>query len=235
MTAWARLVVAVVKRFALSGGVGLVLLMLTSTAEAFTVTITPASPRTVFLQIGAGTFAGGSTCNFYTPAVPSCYRGGGSPQANAQINTVSVTVPVASVGNGTAQSMTTDSTVTQSSYDGYVFCGANQLYIGSFYRTASAGTFAAATLRATAPANLIDATGDTLPFSQISWTSSGNGDTPPEVFPGGAFNGTGVAQTLGTVAANQWAEACWSFQYLNTLVAPGGTYIGRVIYTLTAP
>ena len=82
---------------------------------------------------------------------------------------------------------------------------------------------------------LIDATGDTLPFSQISWTSTGTGDAPPEAFPGGAFSGTGGAQTLGTVAANQWAESCWGFQYLNTRVAPGGTYTGRVIYTLTAP
>src|SRR3546814_19692534 len=44
-------------------------------------------------------------------------------------------------------------------------------------------------LTVTAPANLTNANGDTIPFSQISWTSSGNGDTGAQPFPAGTFRG----------------------------------------------
>ncbi len=53
---------------------------------------------------------------------------------------------------------------------------AGQLYIGGFYRTTGA-TGAAAQVTATVPAALTNAGGSTIPFSKISWTSSGNGDT----------------------------------------------------------
>jgi hypothetical protein len=190
-------------------------------AQAFTVAITPAAPKTIFLQIGVGSFTG-------------FYNSGGTPQNNATINKESVAVAATAVGNGTRQAMTTDSTQIHSFYDNYVFCTVpQQLYIGGFYRTTGAGT-GTANVTATVPVSLTDGAGDTIPFSQISWTSSGNADgTNPQPFPAGSFAGTTV--TVGSIAQNQWAESCWTFSYKNTVLPPAGTYTGRVIYTLTVP
>src|SRR5262249_43069671 len=91
-----------VKRFVGSLGARLACLaVLTSVegAQAFTVAISPAAPKTIFLQIGLGSFTG-------------LYSTGGTPQNNATINKESVAVAAAAVGNGTAQAMTTDSTQT---------------------------------------------------------------------------------------------------------------------------
>jgi len=189
-------------------------------AQAFTVAITPAAPKTIFLQIGVGSFTG-------------FYDAGGTPQNNATINKETVAVAAAAVGNGTAQAMTTDSTQTHSFYDNFVFCSVPaQLYIGGFYRTTGAGT-GTANVTATVPVSLTNGAGDTIPFSQISWTSAGNGDTGAQPFPAGSFTGTTV--TVGSIAQNQWAESCWTFSYKNTVLPPAGTYTGRVLYTLTVP
>ena len=189
-------------------------------AFAFTATITAASPRAIYLQVGVGSFTGGN------------YNAGGSPAANATVNIVSVTVPTNVIGNGVAQTMTTNSTASNSFYDGYAFCNApGQLYIGGFYRsTANTG---AATVTATSPANLVSAAGDTIPFSQIRWTSSGNGDTGTQPFPAGTF--VGGTQTIGSISRNQWAESCHTFVYENDNFVAAGTYTGRVTYTLSTP
>jgi hypothetical protein len=190
-------------------------------AEAFTATLNPASPLTIYLQVGVGSFTG-------------IYIQGGQPQNNATINTESVTVASAALGNGTAQAMTTNSTATQSFWDGFTYCSVpGQLYIGGFYRTTGANT-AAALVTATVPAVLTDAAGDTLPFSKIRWTSSGNGDTGAEPFPSASFNGGGV-QNVGSMSSNTWNESCWTFSYLNNSVPAAGTYTGVVLYTLSAP
>jgi hypothetical protein len=190
-------------------------------AQAFTVAISPAAPKTIFLQIGLGSFTG-------------LYSTGGTAQNNATINKETVAVAAAAVGNGTAQAMTTDSSQIHSFYDNYVFCSVPaQLYIGGFYRTTGAGA-GTANVTATVPVSLTDGAGDTIAFSQISWTSSGNGDgTNAQPFPAGSFTGTSVV--VGSIAQNQWAESCWTFSYKNTVLPPAGTYTGRVIYTLTVP
>ena len=199
-------------------------LSLLSTAlptSAFTVNISAASPRAIYLQVGVGSFAGGN------------YNAGGTPATNATVNTVSVTVPTNAVGSGVAQTMTTNSTASNSFYDGYAFCNAPaQLYIGGFYRTTgnNGGT---ATLTAASPANLASPAGDTIPFTQIRWTSSGNGDTGAQPFPAGTF--AGGTQTIGTITRNQWAESCHTFSYLNGNFVAAGTYTGRVTYTLSSP
>ena len=191
-----------------------------STAQAFTVNIAAANPRTIFLQVGVGSFSGGN------------YNAGGTPANNATVNVVSVTVPAASVGSGVAQAMTTNSTASQSPYDGFVFCNLpGQLYIGGFYRSTT--NTGAATVRATSPANLVNAGGQTIPFNQISWTSSGNGDTGAQPFPAGTF--VGGSQTIGSINRNQWAESCHTFSYANSSVVAAGTYTGRVTYTLSTP
>ena len=191
----------------------------TSPAGAFTVNITAANPRVIYLQVGVGSFNG-------------IYNSGGTPANNPTVNVVSVTVPAAQVGSGTAQTMTTNSTASISYYDNYVFCSAPaQLYVGGFYRSTS--NTGAASLRATSPTNLINTAGDRIPFTQISWTSSGNGDSGAQPFPAGTF--AGGTQTIGTIARNQWAESCHTFRYGNSGFVASGTYRGRVVYTLSAP
>jgi len=190
-------------------------------ADAFTVDISAASPRAIYLQVGIGSFTG-------------TYSGGGTPAVNPTVNVVSVAVPATQVGNTVAQAMTTNSTASNSFYDNFAFCSAPaQLYIGGFYRRTNNNAATAASLTASSPANLVNAAGDTIPFTQIQWTSSGNGDTGAQPFLAGAF--TGGTQTIGTISRNQWAESCHTFSYRNTLVVPAGTYTGRVTYTLTAP
>lgn len=198
-------------------------LLLPSTwpAAAFTIAIAPASPRTIYLQVGVGSFSG-------------FYATGGTPQDNTTINVVSITVPAAQVGSGVAQTMTSNSTASNSFYNNRLFCTTpNQVYIGGFYRRANAAAGAVATLRAAVPANLTNAGGNTIPFTQISWISSGIGDLGAQPFLAGTFApGT---QTIGTIARNQWAESCHTFSYANSSVVASGTYTGRVTYTLTAP
>jgi hypothetical protein len=111
-----------------------------------------------------------------------------------------------------------------------------QLYIGAYYQVplAPLGWPSTASVRATVPAALTDASGDTIPFSRISWTSSGIGDSGAEVFPAGTF-AAGTTQAVGTLSQNQWGESCWTFSYANTTVPPAGTYTGIVLYTLSDP
>lgn len=196
------------------------ILLTASPAHAFTINITAANPRTVYLQVGVGAFSAN-------------YNVGGTPQDNTTVNLVSVTVPAAQVGSGTAQTMTTNSTAGNSFYDGFAFCNSPaQLYIGGFYRSVAAG--GAATVRATVPTGLVNAGGNTIPFSQISWSSAGNGDgNAAQPFPAGTF-APGV-QAVGSIARNQWAESCHTFSYANTNVVASGTYTGRVTYTVATP
>ena len=194
---------------------------LTRPVAGYTVTLNPAAPLTVYLQVGAGSFT-------------ADYIDGGQPEKNATINTVSANLSAAVVGNGVAQTMTTDSTASQSYWDGYAFCSVpGQLYIGGFYRT-TGSTTAAARVTATVPAALTNGGGATLPFSQVQWASSGNGDSGAEPFPAGAFVNGGV-QSVGSMAGNTWNESCWTFSYRNTIVPAAGTFTGVVLYTLSAP
>ncbi|MHB8912629.1 MAG: hypothetical protein ACYC42_08285 [Lysobacter sp.] len=186
-------------------------------AQAFTVTISSGS-RAVYLRVGDGSISG------------STYQGGGTPSNDTTRNRVSVTVTAAEVGNATVKLMTGTGRVS-SDWDGYTFCKAGQVYIGGFYRGANNG--GTTSLTATAPATLSNGAGDTLAFSQISWTSSGNGDTGAQPIPAGNFAST--VQTLGAFPVNRWNESCHSFRYANSAVVAAGTYTGTVTYTLSTP
>ena len=183
-------------------------------AQAWSLSIASASRR-VFLHVGNGTING----------------------SNSTINLVQVTVPGAQVGNGVAQAMTTNSTQSRSLYgDNFTTCPtpASQIMVGASYRrTNAANGPASATLRVTSPANLVNATGDTIPFSQIGWTVSAAGSSVPGVIPAGSFNG--ATQTLTTIPANTYIENCHAFSYANSAVRAAGTYTGQVTYTLTSP
>jgi hypothetical protein len=177
--------------------------------------------RQLYLRVGDGAYTG-------------TYTGRGTPRNGGATNTVSAVVSAAAVGNGVAQAMTTNATQATSFYDGYAFCNLPaQVYIGGYNR---GPTFysTTATLTATAPTNLTNANGDTIPFSQIKWTSTGNGDgNATQPFPAGSF--TGGSQTVGSMQPNTWSESCHTFSYANTSFVPAGTYKGTVTYTLSAP
>lgn len=201
----------------LAAGIALVALISAQPAVAYSVTITSGS-RAIYLQVGEGAYA--------TP-----YANGGSPGNNGTINVVSVSVPAASIGTGTAQSMTSNSSVSLSPIDGFAFCNLPaEVYIGAWVRSGS-GSTSVATLTVTSPASLTSS-GDSIPFSQIGWVMSGSGDTVYE-FPNGNFNG--ATQTLGSIPANTWKEQCMTFSYANAAIPAAGAYTGRVTYTLSLP
>lgn len=187
-------------------------------AHAFTATITPGT-RGIYLQVGNGTFSG-------------TMIGGGTPGNNTTVNRVSVSVAAAAVGNGVDQSMPGNQSSGTSFYDGYAFCNVPaEIYIGGFFRKPGSG--GTAVLSSSSPVSLTNPGGDVIPFTQISWTSSGNGDTGAQPIPSGTFNGG--SQTLASFPANTWNESCHSFKYANDAVVASGTYVGRVTYTLSAP
>lgn len=184
--------------------------------SAYTITITSGS-RAIYLQVGAGGYTG-------------YYNSGGTPGNRATINVVSVSVPASVVGSGASQTMTSNSTVSQSPIDGFAFCNPpSQVYIGAWSRPGSGS--GVATLTVTTPTSLTSGT-NTVPFSQISWVMSGNGDSVFQ-FPNGTFSGG--TQTLATLPANTWKEQCMTFAYANTLIPAAGTYTGRATYTLSLP
>jgi hypothetical protein len=190
-------------------------------AHAWSLTITSGSRR-LFLHVGNGALSGTSgTLN-------------GTAGTSGAVNLVQVTVPVAQLGNGTDLAMTSNSTQSTSLYgDGNNTCPtpASQVMVGAGYRRNSGS--ANATLSVSSPANLTNAGGDTIPFTEISWTVSAPGSGVPNVIPAGTFNGG--TQTLATVAGNTYLENCHTFSYANNAVRAAGTYNGRVTYTLSSP
>lgn len=181
-----------------------------TSASAWVLTLTPGSKQ-LFLMVGVGSAAAN----------------------NATINLVSVTVPAASVGNGTSLPMTSNSTQSISPYDNYAVCNPPaQVYVGGSYRQPNSNAGGAtAALTVTTPANLTSG-GDTIPFSQISWTSSANGNTTANI-PAGMFNGGTLA--LANFARNTFVENCFTYRYANTVIAAAGTFTGRATFTLTTP
>lgn len=177
-------------------------------SEAWVLTITPGA-RTVYLGIG------NSTTN----------------AANATINLVSVSVPANVVGTGAAQAMTSNSAQANSPYDGYTVCvPPNQVYVGGYFREPST-TANVAALQVNTPANLTNGA-DTLPFTQISWTSTALGNPAADI-PAGAFNGATVF--LRNITSNTYVENCHTFSYANTNLVAAGVYNGRATYTMTSP
>lgn len=191
-------------------------LLASSPSHAFLVAITSGT-KSLFLQVGTGTMTGGT------------FQSGGTPGNNATVNTVSVTVPAASLGTG-PRGMTPNVIVTNSPWDNYAFCPyPAPVYVGGFYRAPSGGS---ATLAVTSPANLVSGA-DTLSFNTISWVSAGAGDATPTI-PSGTFV-AGTTQTLLSIARNFWFESCLTFTYANAAILPAGSYTQQVVYSLTAP
>ena len=193
-------------------------------AQAFVVGIKNGND-TLYLRVGNAPYSGS-------------FANGDEPPAGTRgpINTVSVAVSPAVVGNGTSQPMTSDATSGTSFYEGFAFCNApDEVYVGGFNRKSNNGNGNGGngTLSVAVTAPLTNAAGNTIPFSEISWTSSGNGDGPGQPFASGVF--TGGTQTIGTFPFNTWQESCHRFSYLNSTIVAAGTYTGRVTYTLSVP
>jgi hypothetical protein len=140
------------------------------------------------------------------------------------VNVVSVTVPFAQLGNGTPQAMTSNSTQSNSLQgDNYLTCPtpSTQLLIGASYQRRNNGDGpASATLRVSSPPSLTNASGDTIPISEVSWTVSAPGSGVPNVI---------------TVPANTYIENCHTFRFANTAVRAAGTYEATVTYTISSP
>lgn len=182
-------------------------------ALSWSLTLNQASRR-VYLHVGNGALAGNS----------------------GTINVVSVTVPAAQLGNGVPQAMTSNSTQTNSLQgDNYLTCPTlgTQTLIGASYQRNNNSAPASATLRVSSPATLVNANGDTIPISEVSWTVSAPGSGVPNVIPAGTFNGT--SQFLATIPANTYIENCHTFSFANSTVRAAGTYTARVTYTVTSP
>ena len=187
-------------------------------AGAWVLSIT-AGPKALFLQVGNGSYSG-------------TYQGGGTPLNNATINTVSVAVPASAVGTGTAQQMTSDSTQSTSFYDSFAVCNPpSQVYIGGWVRTPSGTGSGTLSVNSSSPLTSLT-TGTQIPFTQISWTSTANGNATADI-PAGTFNGG--SQALRTIAANNWVENCFTFFYANKTVVTAATYTGQVTYSLVLP
>lgn len=186
-------------------------------AQAWQITLNQA-PRRVYLHVGNGSSNGD----------------------NGTINVASVSVPAGQLGNGSALAMTSDSTQSTSLAPGSnpVRCPdpSTQVLIGASYRRNNAGGGTApmsATLSVTSPPVLSNASGETIPISEVSWTVSAPGHAGPEVIPAGTFNGG--LQFLATVQANTYIENCHSFWFANSSLRAAGTYTARVTYTMTSP
>lgn len=147
---------------------------------------------------------------------------------NPTIDVVSVTVPAAAVGNASPQVMSTSNPNTIDPYPPVsLTCSDGRKVLVSAIARVPRGT-ANATLTVNSAVPLSNTTGQTLPFSQISWASSDSS------IPSGTFN-TGAAQTLATITTSRQYESCHTFSYANTGMVAAGTYRGRVTYTLSMP
>lgn len=188
-------------------------------AAAFTVNINPGS-RAVYLRVGDGGFTQRS------------YSDGGSPLSGTTgaRNLIAGTVPAAAVGSGTAQPLTGTSRLT-SDWDRFAFCNSGQTYVGGFFRGNNNAGTATLTAEVTAP---LSNGAESIPFSKIRWTASGNLDgTAAQPIPSNNFGD--VSKVLASFPVNTWRESCHSFSYANDVVVAAGTYQGTVTYTLAAP
>jgi hypothetical protein len=89
------------------------------------------------------------------------------------------------------------------------------------------GANATVTLRADSSTALSDGGGHTIPFTEISWTASGD-------FTNNTFTGVNNQQLdQFTGAGNRTGN--YTFSYANAGWYPTGTYDGEVTYTLSSP
>ena len=171
-----------------------------------------------------------------TPGARAVYLAVGNASSNADnatINLLTLNLPAAAIGSGATQPFTSNSTQANSPLDNFNVCtpASGQVYIGGFYRLPTTNT-TQAVLQVTTPAGLTSGA-NTIPFNQISWTSTALGNAAADI-PAGTFLSGGTL-FLRNFAANSYVENCHTFSYANTQPVAAGVYNGRATYTLTAP
>ena len=126
-----------------------------------------------------------------------------------QLDTVTFTVPPGASGNATP---IVGAPVVEMTVLGY--SGSNQ----SNYQ-----------LTVNSSSGLVSGSGARIPFSNFSWTTR-DGD-----IPAGRFNDSSTQLILFEGHGNRARGITdyLTFQYDNALVYPGGTYTGRLVYTVT--
>ncbi|MGA8513993.1 MAG: hypothetical protein WB821_04395 [Burkholderiaceae bacterium] len=172
-----------------------------------------------------------------TPGTRAVYLAVGNATANtdnATVNLVSLAVPAAAALSGAAQAMTSNSTQAVSPFDNFTVCtpATGQVYIGGFYRLPATNA-TTAVLQVSTPAGLTSGA-NSIPFSQISWTSTSIGNNGAADIPAGTFVSGGTL-LLRNFAANSYVENCHTFNYTNASLVAAGVYNGLATYTLTAP
>jgi hypothetical protein len=152
---------------------------------------------------------------------------------NATINLLTLNLPAAAIGSGATQPFTSNSSQAISPLDNFNVCtpASGQVYIGGFFRLPTTNT-TQAVLQVSTPAGLTSGA-NTIPFNQISWTSTALGNAAADI-PAGTFLSGGTL-FLRNFAANTYVENCHTFSYANTQPVAAGVYNGRATYTLTAP
>ena len=207
----------------------LLALLVPGSALAFQVPI-DAGDRSVYLRVGDGEFENYPV--WWNNGDIRPYTSGGSPESGGAVSRVRVVLSPLDIGNGVPQPMTGNGR-TSSDYDGFQFCSAGQIYIGGFFRRPGNSNNFAAQLSVLSPPTLNSAQGNTIPVSEISWTTSGIGDTGAQPVPPGQL--AAGSNPLTTFQQNTWNESCLSFSYANSQVVAAGTYTTTVTFTLVTP
>jgi len=147
-------------------------------------------PKILFLQVGTGTY----------------------PNNVATVDTVSISVPAANVGDGTA-------------------------VVGGAVAVRVRGNGGNVSLNSNTPGPLLNDSSDQLAFTTISATT----DNASLGHPAFAASGNGTAVTLTATNRVFDQTANWTYRYANTAVVAEGTYggtvakQGQVTYTASLP
>ena len=174
-------------RRALLGAV--LLFPLAGVIHAYTVTLDPDAPQTIYLQVGVGSFTAdycGGTTYPPTHSTPACgpQYGGGTPQKNTTVNTVSVTLTAAATGP-----------LTDSAGDTIPF---TQITTAAAANTATYSTLAAPALSNTSSSETITATNKVV-MADAKWTFS-YANAAAE--PAGTYGGTTALNGVVTYTAS---------------------------------
>jgi hypothetical protein len=185
------------------------------------------------VQTGAATATPGATAHVdFSVVIPQVLYlrvGTGSSYstgvytANTTVDEIVFSPTAAQVGNGIA------------------IAGTGGDLTGGVETAAVVSNFGNVTLNATASGALIDGSGDSIPFTQI--TTAASTLTSATALPAPVLTNTTSANVVLTAPASKVIvqDAKWTYHYANTAAVPGGIYGGvnvnnsRVVYTATMP
>ncbi len=146
--------------------------------------------------------------------------------SNTAVDLITFNVPAATMGNGTPVAAT---------------AGSGDL--GNGIVTARViGNNGAITFGSTTTGPLSNGAGDTISYTQIATAVAANTSATPLAAPAladGATTNISLTPNVGTKVTN--LDAKWTYTFLNTIIAPQGTYggvnlnAGRVVYTASMP